>query len=67
MNHFKVAIIPLLLALPPSTAIADRTDLPQTYYKHGLIEDAKREFIAVTFDRRPTTKRRQNHFRLLAT
>ncbi|MBV50578.1 MAG: hypothetical protein CMN10_18760 [Roseobacter sp.] len=52
MNHFKVAIIPLLLALPPSTAIADRTDLPQTYYKHGLIEDAKREFIAVTFDRK---------------
>lgn len=52
MSQFKVATISLLLALPASIAFADRTEVPQKYYEHGLIEDAKREFIAVTFDRK---------------
>lgn len=52
MNHFKVATISIMLALPASTVFADRTDIPLKYYEHGLIEDAKREFIAITFDRK---------------
>lgn len=56
MNHFKVATISVLLALPASIAFADRTDVPQKYYEHGLIEDAKREFIAITFDRKADDK-----------
>ncbi len=56
MNHFKIATISILLALPASIAFADGTDVPQKYYEHGLIEDAKRGFIAVTFDRKADDK-----------
>ena len=52
MKEFKVATISLLLALPASFALADRTEIPERYYEHGLVEDAKREFIMITFDRK---------------
>jgi len=39
-----------LLALCASGAIADRTEIPQAYLKHGLKEDAKRGFIGILFD-----------------
>ena len=52
MKYRKVATIALLVALPAGVAFADRTDIPEKYYEHGLIEDAKRAFIAIIFDRK---------------
>ena len=51
MSYPKSLIVQLFLVLAAGPAIADRTDLPHAYYKHGLIEDAKREFISIVFDR----------------
>ena len=52
MNYSKFVILPVFLVLAAGQASADQTELPYTYYKHGLIEDAKREFIAIVFNRK---------------
>lgn len=52
MNSLKTVVISLCLLVPASIAYADRTEVPEKYYEHGLIEDAKRGFIDITLDRK---------------
>jgi len=51
MRPLKTLSVSLALLLPAGLALADLTALPETYYEHGLIEDAKRAYIGVIFDR----------------
>jgi tetratricopeptide (TPR) repeat protein len=50
MRPLKTLSLSIALILPAGVALADLTALPKTFYEHGLIEDAKRGFIEVTFD-----------------
>lgn len=50
MRPLKTLSFSLALLLPANLALADLTELPRAYYEHGLIEDAKRGFIGITFD-----------------
>jgi len=50
MRPLRTLSVSLLLLLPANLALADLTALPRAYYEHGLVEDAKRGFIGVTFD-----------------
>jgi tetratricopeptide (TPR) repeat protein len=50
MRPLKTFSVSLLLLLPANLALADLTALPRAYYEHGLVEDAKRGFIGITFD-----------------
>ena len=50
MRPLKTLSVSLALFLPANLALADLIDLPRAYYEHGLIEDAKRSFIGITFD-----------------
>lgn len=52
MKILKITICAFFFALPAHTVFADRTEIPKKYFDYGLIEDAKREFIAITIDRR---------------
>ena len=52
MKYRKVIISTLLLGLSGGIALADRTALPEKYYEHGLIDDAKRGFISIIFDKK---------------
>lgn len=50
MIALRTLSVSLALLLPTNVALADLTELPRAYYEHGLLEDAKREFIGITFD-----------------
>jgi hypothetical protein len=50
MNYFKIATMSVVLALPANISFAEKTDVPERFYEFGLTDDAKRKFIAITFD-----------------
>lgn len=54
MKPLKTLSVSLLLLLPANLVLADLTELPRAYYEHGLLDDAKRAFIGITFDRSAT-------------
>lgn len=52
MKLLQVSILSLGIILSPGISSADRVDVPIKFYEHGLIEDAKREFLIISLDRR---------------
>lgn len=60
MRPIRTLSVSLAFLLHANLALADLTEQPRTYYEHGLVEDAKRGFIGVIFDRSATDDEKAN-------